>query len=660
MKTSVAIILSVMLVMSSIVVINKSNSFEIKILDKGKYCLIEGENYILKDGYPMLPYEIKEYEFPFGTTIKNIEVRIAKIKEIKLEKKILPSVVKTLNENEYEIEEGDIYSKDTFYPEDWYSYKIGGGIKGGDRKVFLTIFLYPYRYNALKNKILHAEKFYVNVEYNLPQNNIFKSEYDLLIIVPSEWAGYVETFRQHKESHGIRTLIATTSEIYRMKGRDEAEKIKYYIKDCIENYGIKYVLLIGDAKNIPARMSYISSYPYEEYFPSDLYYADIYFADGSFCSWDSNDNDLFGEYKYNGNTDEVDLHPDVAIGRIACSNERELNDVLNKIIEYEKNACDEKWFKNLLVCGGDTFVKEDEYNIYEGEYLNEKVISIMNDFHPIKLWASIGNLSSSSINKAINDGVGFVDFSGHGNEYSWATHPPLNENKWIGYTIMDIPSLTNGNKLPLIVIDGCSCGKFDEGDSFAWKFVEKSGGGGIASLAASGIAYGTIGNPPPVAFLSWMEVNTFKYYKQNSLLGDIWVDCINGYLKSFPKSEAHYKTVEEWIIFGDPTLKIGGYESEEAYVYIDKPLDGYFYLFGNAIRQTFSGNTIIIGGITVEVSAYNVDKVEFYIDDALKYIDDEIPYQWEIDRLVGWHKLKVIGYGKGVAEDEISFFILKL
>ncbi|MEM2388116.1 MAG: C25 family cysteine peptidase, partial [Candidatus Thermoplasmatota archaeon] len=518
--------------------------------------------------------------------------------------------------------------------------------------------------------ILHAKDFDIKIDYVLPEKIESLAKYDFLIISPDAWLNELEALKQHKESKGIKTIVVGLNEIYNSpasrKGRDDAEKVKYFIKNAIEEWGIKYVLLVGDGKNLPYRLSYIPSEDYETSFPSDLYFADIYFPNGSFSSWDTNNNDKFGEYKYQGNTDLVDLAPDVYIGRVACSNSDDVKNIVNKIINYENIAIEfQDWFRNLIVCGGDTFTPDDgdKSGVYEGEYLNSIVLNKMKDFNGIKLWASLQNLDASTINSFIINGAGFVDFSGHGNKLEWATHPPLDGRKWIEYRIAHVLQTTNKEKLPVVIINACSCGRFDSGDCFAWKFLDHQNGGGIASLAASGIGYGTFGTYSSKAFLGWMEVNFFNYYKQGKkVIGDIWASSINGYISAIPKKEdADYKTIEEWMLFGDPTLRIGSYTGDEVFVYIDKPLAGYLYIGDNEIMKTIFGRTIIFGGITIEARAYNAERVEFYIDNYLKYSDDSAPYLWKFDEpCFGRHQIKVVAYGKEIKEAKISVFIFNI
>ena len=57
-------------------------------------------------------------------------------------------------------------------------------------------------------------------------------------------------------------------------------------------------------------------------FASDLYYADLYNANGSFCSWDTDNDGLYAEWPYpQPQQDTVDLVPDVYVGDSpACLN----------------------------------------------------------------------------------------------------------------------------------------------------------------------------------------------------------------------------------------------------------------------------------------------------------------------------------------------------
>jgi len=239
---------------------------DLQVVDNGKYCIISMENalYMHQEGYPMLPYYVKTYTYPAGTKINGINAEAKKIEKVKLSKKIQPAppAIPLNMESKYEIKEGEIYGRDEFYPDKWYDYSIGMGIKDGKHVVFLNIYLYPIKYNALRNEVLYAKDFSISIDYELPPKPLFnKDEYDLVIIGPSNWVEQLQPLKEHKESYGIKTIIVSLDDIYGGKyfatqGRDDAEKIKYFIKDAIENWGIEYVMLVGDADVMPVRYAY--------------------------------------------------------------------------------------------------------------------------------------------------------------------------------------------------------------------------------------------------------------------------------------------------------------------------------------------------------------------------------------------------------------------
>ena len=188
----------------------------------------------------------------------------------------------------------------------------------------------------------------------LSLNNLSKQadieKYDMVIISPDIFSDALQPLVDHKNFVGVQTFLKTTEDIYqKYTGRDNAEQIKYFLKDAKEQFGINYVLLVGNDERIPVRYSYArngSESSNSGPFISDLYYADIYDTNRSFCSWDSNMNNKFAETSYVAHPimneyiilDEVDLVPDVHIGRLLCANTNEVNIVVNKIINYERNG----------------------------------------------------------------------------------------------------------------------------------------------------------------------------------------------------------------------------------------------------------------------------------------------------------------------------------
>ena len=382
----------------------------------GKYAEIslkETDSSIMYPGKPILPKYNKIIKFPLGTKIKNIDVTLSETKQLTLLKNILTAPYPCIGLGNIgflkNIFNKFINKNSVVYPKEWFDYKTGGGLDGDNHVTFLSLQLYPVKYFTKSNKIEYAEKMKIKIEYALPENpQNFPDVYDLLILAPSEYCDNLSPLVEHKNNYNISTKLVTWEEI-NGTGRDIPEQIKYFIKSSIENWGIKYVLLVGDKTRMPVRYTSPMAVYGEHFFgeiPTDLYYADIYDSDGKFCSWDSNNNNKFGENTF-FNSDIVDLYPDVVIGRLYCNDNSEVVDVVNKIIGYEDEIYGQDWFNNIALCGGNThpdwkdilFLIYPLFRLYlgpgtitnEGEYIGNKISDILVNFNSEKYYASSNN-----------------------------------------------------------------------------------------------------------------------------------------------------------------------------------------------------------------------------------------------------------------------------
>jgi hypothetical protein len=529
--------------------------------------LKNANSFVLKPGLPVIPSVVKTYVFPFGTKIKSVTCTPIRIEKIKLTKKVevAPQPVMAAKIAKNKISVFNELRNDTVFPLKWFEYNVGCGIDGLERRIFLSLRFHPIKYLSRDNIVEYTEAMSVNIEYQLPRKSYFIKDYDFLIVCPSEFSDELQPLVEHKNNvMNVKTMLANLEDIPSV-GRDKAEDLKYYIKDAIENFGIKFVLLVGDANRIPVRYVYVND-DVETCFVSDLYFADIYDENGNFSSWDTNDNNFFGEFNHNGNTDDLDLYPDVYIGRLSCVNEKEVTSVVDKIISYEvERAYTKDWFNRIILCGGDT-APGDENGVDEGEYANQAILKVMDGFEDVKIWASNKKLYyASNIDNAFNEGAGFVDFSGHGNPTVWATHPHNNEDLWIptpgGYRRDDVSRLSNGEKLPIVVISACSCSKFDEEENcFGWSFISNENGGGIATLGNTGLGWIYTGKYVTYGLVGLMELNSFRAYSLDEAksFGELWGNALQRYINSKGRNADAYdhKTIMEWQPLGDPTLTI--------------------------------------------------------------------------------------------------------
>lgn len=402
----------------------------------------------------------------------------------------------------------------------------------------------------------------------------FDDNYNFIVLTPAQFTPELQPLITHKNNRDISTILVALDDIYNgnifpVKGRDNPEKIKYFIKDSIEYWDTNFVLLVGGSEQLPSRYTHIyyddfNLYPTknEWVFLSDLYYADIYDHEGNFASWDTNKNNIFAEYEWHGNTDEVNLYPDIYLGRLACINKSEVITCVNKIIAYETGEQFKKdWFHNIVAIGGDSLPGDTE-QIDEGEYVQRAVFDIMDGFSPIKIWASNEKLrQTSNINDAINSGTGFIFFNGHGNVDLWGTHPHEKENEWLPpgfYRNADINTLSNGNKLPVVISDACYHCKYDtQRECFGWTFMTNPNGGAIAFIGGTDIDLSFGGTDITTKGIEklCLELST-HYIRGTKTFGELWGKSLTTYISTAIMDPIDYITLEESQPFGDPTLMI--------------------------------------------------------------------------------------------------------
>jgi len=81
-------------------------------------------------------------------------------------------------------------------------------------------------------------------------------DYSLLIITPEEFVDTLVPLVEHKNSTGMPTLVKTLENIYLFQtGTDDPEKIKRAIAEYTEDYGIDYVMLVGDCNQVPGPLA---------------------------------------------------------------------------------------------------------------------------------------------------------------------------------------------------------------------------------------------------------------------------------------------------------------------------------------------------------------------------------------------------------------------
>jgi len=234
------------------------------------------------------------------------------------------------------------------------------------------------------------------------------------------------------------------------------------------------------------------------------------------------------------------------------------------------------------------------------------------DFSREIVWTSNGRLTGQSdVINAFDKGYGFVFLSGHGSPNVWADHYPgvpgnrqhgsvtglsVVNFKWFfpffERPVFPIDSLSNGDKLHVAVVGGCHNSQFNVSavpaffdalhflfkfipqktlwsyapvpECFSWRLIRNPHGGAIAAIGNTGLGYGMPGKVCTIGGGdSWITIEFFRQYgeEEHHVLGDAYSQTLVSYINNFDMTDleaGHPKTLHEWVLLGDPSLRIGG------------------------------------------------------------------------------------------------------
>ena len=644
MKKYAIIILTLLLVVSSFQAFGtqKDTKYEYKMINSivnfSSYTFENKENYISIDydgtndfisepGHPKLPIYSEVIQIPGKANHISVYCDLSDSTEKSISQKILPEpqtvypgLTDTSLQNPMYVENSEIYTVASYYPEKLFNYAIRCGLDSqGKQTTFVYIEIHPVQYNPVNNQLKMYAKANINVEYELPPNSqqsFAVDTFDLVIIAPEKFVDPLQDFVTHKTNMGLSTTIKTTESIFsEYQGRDEPEQIKYFIKQAKEEWDTSYILLFGGLKSylyandkddnnygvkawhVPVRYAHISEGD-EKSAISDLYYADLYryneeTEEWEFEDWNSYEDDIIANWGFfSTDRDVLDLVPDIYVGRLACRNVFELNIITKKIINYESSSPDEKpWFDRFIGISGKNFaIWKDQP---DGEFLVDRAIENMSDYigEVVRVYAS-NNLTgqgpipnTEDIVEEFSKGAGFVDFEGHGNPVVWDTIEADGEyenHDWVGgIRIPDFLEFSNGDKLPIVMVGGCHNGLYNvsmlrifftrSNDPpfywttiptplcFCWAMVVKPGGGAIASIGATGLGPASGGDP--VSLQGEIDNAFFYVIGQEHVdsLGAAHSGAVAKYVTENNMNRRETFTATITQLFGDPSLRLGGY-----------------------------------------------------------------------------------------------------
>ena len=271
----------------------------------------------------------------------------------------------------------------------------------------------------------------------------------MIVLSDTAFRRYLQPFLQWKRQKGFKV-----TELY--KGPQLAGNTFPEIKNTIAgiyNSGLQdgnapvYLLIVGNTAIIP--LSEGTSQV------SDLYY---------------------GEFDGNG-----DYLPDMFIGRLPVADTAELRTVLNKIMMYEKFEFSETnhFYSNSLISAGNEPAYASHMN-GQLKYADTNYLNLNNKIKNHVFYYPASAVSEDTIIKTINSGVGFINYTGHGDENGWID--PV-------FKVTQVNALTNKNMYPFVITNACRTGNYAVINSFGNRLINSKNKGASGFIGCSNDSY---------------------------------------------------------------------------------------------------------------------------------------------------------------------------
>jgi hypothetical protein len=353
---------------------------------------------------------------------------------------------------------------------------------------------------------------------------------DYLIIYHKALLSQAEQLRAYRQTHdSFRSFKAEIEDIYDIfnYGLEDPLAVRNFTNYIYNNWQLpklNYICLMGRASLDPKKINSSSAYyqnmvPTYGNPPSDGYFAN--FNIGTFCYYDQ-----------------------IAIGRLPAYSSSEAQSMVDKIIAYESQSPD-SWSKRFIfITGGGTISEQMAHQSKSNFEVNSYILPSNISGDPTKIYRSdvsgvpTFNLKDSIVN-SINRGCLYVNFRGHAGSHDWEV-------------AMDDPNtLSNGNKLPLVLSLTCFTGENSKPDyrGFGEKFIYLPNKGAIGFVGTTGWSYSQYGNDFGTHILQTMKTDSARRignltkYAQTKMSQD-----------SLSFSIRH--TLNCYSLIGDPAVKL--------------------------------------------------------------------------------------------------------
>jgi len=283
------------------------------------------------------------------------------------------------------------------------------------------------------------------------------------------------------------------------------------------------------------------------------------------------DDPAFGYYASDSILADVagsDLVPDLVIGRVSTRTDAQTAVVLQKLLDYQQSPAAGTWKQNSMFVSdrgknynaveavewedtnavGRSYLKIPPQTQVTLRYWTDYLCTQYCGFCPsadTACGATAREALRADIKQAVNAGASILQFTGHGNFNVWSDDAFFAQG-WNGF--FDVNALTNGGKLPWLIVHNCLSGGFEDNldTTLGEDWLKKSGGGAVAVFAPSGLNDSYSG--ADVTDKLWGKL--FGRTKER-VMGNAVAEAMN-----FICGLGITQSCQNYVLLGDPTTRL--------------------------------------------------------------------------------------------------------
>ena len=519
-----------------------------------KKLVVEGGRPTLNLGEPELLKFTSNIQLP-QTGFSNFTIIDSKYSVIE-SVNIIPSkgnLYRNIDPNLIPFNKGSLYELDQDYPSSIFSLSqpyIHRDIRGQ------TLNFIPFQYNPVQKTLKVYNKIIVKIEFNVSEKgnnellrtndenilNEVKSSYQkrylnytptrynsigqegsMLIISPSEYFNELVPFIEWKKQSGKEVVLVDIADI----GNDQSSIYNYVRTYYQQNPDFLYLLIVGDHDKVAC------------------------YDAGPTGGWDSETK--WSDAKYGLISNSNDWYPDIYVGRFSPTNQTDLSNIIHRNLQYEINPDTSDYYLTAIGLGSNEGYGFGDDGEADWQHLRNIRTDLLNygyqnvyEFYDGSQGGedANGNPNSTIISDALNNGISFFNYTGHGD---------INTCSSGNFSSSHINSATNTGKYPLVISVSCNAGTFTSETciSEAWQRASNLGSptGAIAAAGSSIL----MSWAPPMATQDEIVDIIVESYPNNKIqsIGALFYSGQMKMLDDYPNTGK--EVIETWVLFGDPT-----------------------------------------------------------------------------------------------------------